>query len=55
MHHHPSRDIETAGPGIFARHFFSFDAAANGVDGLPERIFSDGPIHLSELGGRRIL
>ena len=41
--------------GVFARRFFSFDTAANGVDGLPERIFADGPFHLTELGGRRVL
>ena len=40
---------------IFARRFFSFDTAANGVDGLPERIFADGLFHLTELGGRRVL
>ena len=39
--------------GILARRFFAFDAAANGVEGLPKRIGSHGPFHFAEFGGPR--
>ena len=40
MLHLPSRHTGRPVSDIFARRFFSFDTAANGVDGLSERIFA---------------
>jgi hypothetical protein len=40
---------------VLARCFFSFDVTTNGVDRLPERIFSGGSPHVYEFGGCRVL
>src|SRR6476620_11462958 len=41
--------------GVFTSCFFTFEMATNGVDGLPESVFSHRPLHVLELNRRRIL
>src|SRR5262249_803522 len=39
---------------VSSRRAFSLDVAANRIDGLPARVFSDGPFHLAEHHRRRV-